>query len=248
MTARRFRPSWIGFLATLVVAAVCLQAAFWQLSRADEKRTLANDLVTRAEQGYQSMASLAVKADPHNYPLEVRGHFDNRYNILLDNRMLDGVAGYHLLTPLQTEAGQWLLVNRGWLPRGRDRAVLPDIPAIDGPVTVQGQSYVYSPRTFVLAEDDLSEPSWPLRLQKVEMDVLSPLLGVELAPFELRVAPGVPLEQGEQLPRVWHDPVMGPERHHAYAVQWFAMAATVVIFFLAVSFRRRDTDHPKMKA
>ncbi|WP_111655937.1 SURF1 family protein [Isoalcanivorax indicus] len=248
MTARRFRPSWIGLLATLVVAAVCLQAAFWQLSRAEEKRTLASDLATRIQQGYQSMASLAVKADPHNYPLEVRGRFDNRHNILLDNRMLDGIAGYHLLTPLHTDEGDWLLVNRGWLPRGRDRALLPEIPAIDGHVTVQGQSYVYSPRTFVLAEDDLTDPSWPLRLQKVEMDVLSPLLGVELAPFELRVAPGATLEQGEQLPRVWHDPVMGPERHHAYAVQWFAMAAAVVIFFVAISFRRRETDNPHIDA
>ena len=249
MAARRFRPSWIGFLATLVVAAVCLQAAVWQLSRAEEKRTLASDLITRTEAGYRDAADLLTREDPHNYPLQVRGHFDNAHNILLDNRTLDGVAGYHLLTPLETEDGHWLLVNRGWLPRGRDRAELPAIPPIEGAVTVPGQSYVYSPRTFVLAEDDLSNPQWPLRVQKVEMDVLSPLLGVELAPFELRAAPGAPLEAGgHALPRIWHDTAMGPERHQAYAVQWFAMAATVVIFFIAISFRRREADEPHISA
>ncbi|MCH8544559.1 MAG: SURF1 family protein [Alcanivorax sp.] len=247
MPAREFRPSWMGFLATLVVAAVCLQAAFWQLSRAEEKRTLARDFETRSQAGYLSLSELLVKEEPGNYPVTLRGRPDNSRHILLDNRMLDGVAGYHLLTPLRSASGQWLLVNRGWLPRGRDRAVLPEIPALvaehdDGMVTVNGRSYIYSPRTFVLADDDLSDASWPLRVQKVEMDALSALLEVELAPFEIRVDPGFAIETGEQLPRVWHDPVMGPERHQAYAVQWFALAGAVVVFFIAISLRRREAD------
>ena len=247
MPAREFRPSWMGFLATLVVAAVCLQAAVWQLSRADEKRALARDFETRSEAGYLNLSELLAKDEQGNYPVTLRGAPDNSRHILLDNRTLDGVAGYHLLTPLRSEGGQWLLVNRGWLPRGRDRAVLPDIPPLpadndDGMVTVKGRSYIYSPRTFVLADDDLSSVSWPLRVQKVEMDALSALLGVELAPFEIRVDPGFALEAGEPLPRVWHDPVMGPERHQAYAVQWFALAGAVVVFFIAVSLRRREAD------
>lgn len=247
MPAREFRPSWMGFLATLVVAAVCLQAAFWQLSRADEKRTLARDFETRSQAGYLSLSELLVKEEPGNYPVTLRGTPDNSRHILLDNRTLEGVAGYHLLTPLRSDTGQWLLLNRGWLPRGRDRAVLPDIPDLptddnDGTVTVDGRSYIYSDRTFVLADDDFSAVSWPLRVQKVEMDALSALLEVELAPFEIRVDPGFGLETGEQLPRIWHDPVMGPERHNAYAVQWFALAGAVVVFFIAISLRRRETD------
>jgi len=35
---------------------------------------------------------------------------------------------------------------------------------------------------------------------------------------------------------------MTPERHRAYAVQWFGLAATVVIFYIVVSFRRRPRD------
>lgn len=239
MTARRFRPSLAASLATLVVAAVCLQAAFWQLDRGRTKARLLAQASERAEYGPLALAQVLAAAEPGNYPVSVHGTFDNQHPILLDNRTLDGIAGYHLLSPFRDQdTGQWLLVNRGWLPRGRDRNQLPAVPSIEGAVTVVGQTYIYSPRTLVLAEDDFSAPTWPLRVQKVEMEAIAPLLGVELAPFEIRVSPGLDLETGADLPRVWHDPVMGPERHQAYALQWFGLAITVIIFFLVVSVRR----------
>jgi len=242
MATRQFRPGLVATLAMLVVALVCLKAAFWQLDRGNTKaRTLAA-YSERLAQGDQTLDALLAQDENNHYPVRVRGEFDNRHNILLDNRTLNGIAGYHLLTPLHSDSGRWVLVNRGWIPRGPDRNVLPEIAPVTGPVTVAGRTYVYSPRTFVLAEDDLSRPTWPLRVQKVEMGAIAPLLGVELAPFEIRVDPDATLEQGEQLPRFWQDTVMTPERHRAYAVQWFGLAATVVIFYIVVSFRRRPRD------
>ncbi len=243
MAARRFRPSLAAALATLVVAAVCLQAAFWQLDRGRSKARVLAQASERAEQGPLTLTQMLAEAEPGNFPVRVRGTIDNDHPILLDNRTLNGVAGYHLLSPLHSDTGHWVLVNRGWLPRGRDRNQLPDIPVIEGAVTVIGQTYVYSPLTLVLAEDDLSAATWPLRVQKVEMEAIAPLLGVELAPFEIRVHPEAELETAGELPRVWHDAVMGPERHQAYALQWFGLAVTVVIFFLVVSFRRRPTKN-----
>lgn len=242
MAPPRFRPSIAATLATVLVVSVCLRLAFWQLDRADTKARWIQEQVERSSGPPLTLAQALKLDSPTNYPIEVHGHFDNSRTILLDNRVLERVAGYHVLTPLQSEAGHWVLVNRGWIARGADRNVLPDIPAIDGPVTVNGFTYQYSNRTFTLAEDDLSAPSWPLRLQKIEIDALAGILGVELAPFEIRVTPQSELEAGDQLPRVWHDPVMGPERHHGYAVQWFAMAAAALIFFIVVSLRRRPND------
>jgi surfeit locus 1 family protein len=242
MPVRRFRPSLIALLATLVVVAVCLRLAFWQLERATVKARWQQEQSERSLHSPLSLDQLLVLAEPGNFPVEVRGRIDNSRSILLDNRVLDRVAGYHLLTPLRTEGGRWVLINRGWLPRGLDRNQLPDIPVIDGEVTVRGFSYQYSDRTFTLADDDLSQPSWPLRLQKVEIAPLAEVLGVELAPFEIRVDPDFALEAGAQLPRVWHDPVMGPERHQGYAFQWFAMALAALVFFLVASFRRVSTN------
>ena len=242
MSLPRFRPSIAALLATLVVVSVCLRLAFWQLERAETKARWQQEQRERAEGTPLGLADVLALASPGNQPIRVSGRFANDRVILLDNRVLDRVAGYHVLTPLQTDAGDWVLVNRGWLARGPDRNQLPTVAAIPGQVTVEGFSYQYSDRTFTLADDDLSAPVWPLRLQKVEIDPLSEVLGVELAPFEIRVTPHSDIEAGDELPRVWHDPVMGPERHHGYAVQWFAMASAALIFFIVVSFRRRPHD------
>lgn len=245
MPTRRFHLHPAGLLITLAALALCLNLGFWQLDRAEEKTTLLASMESRGQLAPVPLDELLAMVDPAHFPVHLEGHFDNRHPILLDNRMVEGIAGYHLLSPFQTRDGHWLLVNRGWLPRGRDRAQLPAIADISGPVTVTGHSYMYSDKTFTLAEDDLQEARWPLRLQKIEMQTIGQLLGVELAPFEIRVAPGARVETGEQLPRPWQAPeasVLGPERHRAYAVQWFSLAAAAVLIFIAASYRKTGDD------
>jgi len=240
MASGRFHHSLPALLATLAVVALCLRLGFWQLERANTKASWQQQQAERSGRDPLSLSEAVALSEPANYPVRVQGQFDNDRVILLDNRVLDRVAGYHVLTPLQTDDGKWVLVNRGWTGRGADRNVLPDIAPITGNVTVEGFAYQYSDRTFTLADDDLSMPSWPLRLQKIEIDALAAVLGVELAPFEIRVHPDAALESDEQMPRIWHDPVMGPEKHRGYAVQWFAMASAALLFFLITGFRRRS--------
>lgn len=248
MAPRRFHHSLPALLATLAVVALCLRLGFWQLDRADTKARWQQQQIERSNSDPLSLSDVLALSEPGNYPVRVQGQFDNDRVILLDNRVLDRVAGYHVLTPLQTDDGKWVLVNRGWVGRGTDRNVLPDIAPIAGQAQVEGFTYQYSDRTFTLADDDLSMPSWPLRLQKIEIDALAAVLGVELAPFEIRVRPDAALESGEQMPRIWHDPVMGPEKHHGYAVQWFAMATAALLFFLITGFRRRPGDQQDIDA
>lgn len=240
MPVPRLRPSIAATLATLFVVSVCLWLGFWQLERADSKTLWLQQQTQLSQSPPLSLSQALLLPDPANQSIQVRGQFDNRHVILLDNRILNQQAGYHVLTPLHTESGHWVLVNRGWLARGLDRNVLPDIAAIDGTVTVKGFSYQYSDRTFTLAADDLTSPSWPLRLQKVEIGALAGILGVDLAPFEIRINADINIEAGVKLAKVWQDSSFGPERHHGYAVQWFAMAAAALIFFLVVSLRRRS--------
>ena len=246
MSPSRSRPSIAAALATTFVVAVCLWLGFWQLERADSKTQWLQQQAQLSQSAALSLPQVLQLAEPSNQPVSVRGEFDNSHVILLDNRMLDQQAGYHVLTPLHSESGHWVLVNRGWLARGKDRNLLPEISAIDGVVTVTGFTYQYSERTFTLADDDLSSPSWPLRVQKVEFDALAGILGVDLAPFEIRINADSNIESGSEMGKVWQDATFGPERHLGYAVQWFAMAAAALIFFLVVSLRRRP-DAPQEK-
>lgn len=240
MSPSHSRPSIAATLATLFVVAVCLWLGFWQLERADSKAQWLQQQAQLSQSAPLTLAQALLLPEPSNQPVSVKGKFDNSHVILLDNRMFGQQAGYHVLTPLHSESGQWVLVNRGWLARGTDRNVLPEIAAIDDTVTVEGFTYQYSERTFTLADDDLTSPSWPLRVQKVEFDALAGILGVDLAPFEIRINTDINIETGAEMAKVWQDASFGPERHHGYAVQWFAMAAAALIFFLVVSLRRHS--------
>lgn len=254
MANRRFHFSWIALIVALAVAASGAQLALWQLARAKQKETLLENIESRAKQPpflLGTLNTLLSMADPDHYPVQLRGHFDNQHHLLLDNRLLNGVAGYYLLTPFITNTAtstatntqQWILINRGWLPRGPQRDQLPNIPPITGEATVTGNSYRYSSKTFTLANDNLADVQWPLRVQKIEMQAIGQLLGVELAPFEIRVTPDAKLEQSAQLPRPWQNAskaIMGPQRHHAYALQWFALAAMALVVYIAASFRKTE--------
>jgi len=174
---------------------------------------------------------------------------DNAHSILLDNRTLNRIAGYHLLTPMQTDEGQWVLINRGWLPRGNRRDILPDIPVIEGRVQVEGTVYQSPGEAFVLKDEQLPDNQWPLRVQKVDFHAISEKLGVELAPFEIRVTPELSLGGLDPLPRHWQDiTVMAPEQHKAYALQWLGLAIAALVIFLFAGTRaqkRRLTGKPQ---
>ena len=113
----RFRP---GIMPTLVVMAllpVLVSLGFWQLSRAEQKRVLLTRYAERQQAAPLTVNQLIATAEPVFRRVQLRGHLDAKHSLLLDNRIRDGQPGVELLQPFQDQAsGQWVLLNRGWLP------------------------------------------------------------------------------------------------------------------------------------
>ncbi|HEX5677862.1 MAG TPA: SURF1 family protein [Alcanivorax sp.] len=231
---------------TLLVVGVCLSLSWWQWQRAGEKREWLSDQAEKTNAAPVSLARALDLEDPQHRPVRVSGELDNRRSVLLDNRTWQGVAGYFLLTPLRTDQGHWVLINRGWLPRGADRAHLPEVPAVNGRVTLTGNVYQPSARTLVLKDTPLPVNQWPLRVQKVDFAAIGHRLGVELAPFEIRVAPNQSLADAAALPRPWQNiaTLISPERHQAYALQWLGLAMAALIMYLIALLRGRRRHQP----
>lgn len=224
----------LGLLAAALAITTCANLGLWQLDRANEKALW---LENKAIQQRLPPVSLtkARESEENLIRVSFTGKPDNSRHLLLDNRIHKGIAGYHLLTAVNSNDGNWVLVNRGWLARGLDRQTLPEIPSLAENVSISGQTYRHSDKVFTLADDDLSSPSWPLRIQKLDIPTLSEAMQLPLLPFEIRLSKDAVIEQGDQLARPWNDAstqrVMGPEKHRAYALQWFTMAAA---FFLII--------------
>jgi surfeit locus 1 family protein len=239
--ASRF--SLIGLLLSLLVLGVCLGLSGWQWQRAEEKRAWLANQQAKAGSAPVSLERARAMADPQHQPVYVSGVLDNDRPILLDNRLYRGRAGYYLLSPLRTDTGDWVLLNRGWLPAAASRQQLPAVPPVSGPVRLQGVVYQPPANALVLKDLPLPENQWPLRVQKVDIAAISARLGVELAPFEIRVAADDPLAGNAMLPRPWQGvaATISPQRHVAYALQWLALGvASVVVFVLA---GRRGASH-----
>ena len=237
----RFRPTLWPTLATLIVFPALLGLGWWQLERADFKQ--AQEARVEAEDARApvlldtTLQEVAAQPGSWNHRrVRASGHYVPRH-FLLDNRTRRGVAGYHVLTPLAFDDARTfgVMVNRGWIPLGSDRSHLPDITTPAGTLEVRGRSRVPG-SAFLLGEAGYRGETWPRVVQSVELDKMEQALGIALLSFVVEQSPTDP----HGFEREWR-PYGGltPQRHRAYAFQWFALAATLLVIYVVVNFRRR---------
>jgi cytochrome oxidase assembly protein ShyY1 len=73
-------------------------------------------------------------------PLTATGRYDEEHQLLVRYRHLGGEPGFEVLTPLITDQGPALLVDRGWISAPGGSAELPELPPPpSGQVTVTGR-------------------------------------------------------------------------------------------------------------
>lgn len=235
--SRRFAPSLVGTLLALVgIVSVCY-LGMWQLDRADEKRSLLEQMT----RGAATMRRIESAADdvPRYQAVSATGHYDAAHQILLDNMpSLHGMPGFRVLTPFELAGGGWILVDRGWLPIGASRDVLPDIAVDEGERTISGRVDDL-PRPGLRLQSTQSSEGWPRILNFPQHADVEGVLGRSVAARIIRLDP----QQSDGFERTFVPrPDFGPGRHIAYAVQWFALGATMLVVYLILSFKPRKTD------
>lgn len=209
-------------LLLITLLPVLLGLGFWQLSRYQEKKELESAYNARQQMRPLSLAEVLDHDDPLYLPLSVTGQFVPDRYFLLDNQTYQGRPGYELLMPFVTDAGQWLLVNRGWLPSA-SRDVLPDIVTPAGRQKVTGLVYRPLGKPFLL-EDIPWSSGWPRRIQALDFSRVMGALGQTLPELTLVLNKRQP--GSEQYRPVTTS--MKSEKHLAYAVQWFVMALVLL--------------------
>lgn len=230
----KFNPEWRITLFTVVMVPLLVGLGVWQLQRAQEKAALEAVFEARQQQPPVALTELWGRSGESlaYQPVRLQGSFLPDQYFLLDNQVQHGTVGYEVLGILQLADGSGsVLVDRGWIAGDAARRTLPVVPVVTGPVEVSGQVYVAPGKPFLLAEQDL-DTAWPKIIQAVEMDKLVPvaaaLQGDVVFPFPVRLDAGAT----GALTVNWQVVNMSPQKHQAYAVQWFAMAAVLLVFYL----------------
>jgi len=226
---------------------VLVALGFWQLERAQEKRDLQNEYDRRALDAPIRISDKLQSLDTLRFfRVTVTGTYDSDYEILLDNRVHNGHAGYHVLTPLRIAYSDTrILVNRGWIALGRSRDELPKVPTPGGRLTVTGLAIVPLKGGFHLGPPDRTDrtvSSWHPVWQYLDLDRYR-----QRAPFP--VQPVVILMDADSASggfvREWQRLDAGIAVHQGYAFQWFSLAVALAAIILFFGFRggstRKDT-------
>jgi surfeit locus 1 family protein len=167
----------------------------------------------------------------------VRGAWDNRNQMLLDNQIAHGEAGYFVYAPLRIDGcGCAMLVNRGWIPAGPDRQTIPDIGFAPTQISLRGIA-APAPASGFGARVDSAEAIAPgvLRVQRLDTAELSQWLGTNVLPLTLLLDPAA----ANGYRREWQPPAVHADRHFAYAVQWFLFALITLGLAIKLNSRRR---------
>jgi len=236
--SREFRAPWGMVLAALVVTLVFIHLGRWQLHRAEYKRGLAAAFVS--DTGLVQLGSRALTELPRYARVQVAGSYDPAHQFLLDNMTRDGRVGYEVLTPLTLVDGRVLLVNRGWVPlpaEGRSR--LPDV-SFDAPADVTTQGKIDELPVIGLSMGRAppeTGANWPKRTSFPDSGQLAAALGKPIEARQLLLDADQP--QGYQ--RDWKPASagFGPERHLAYAIQWWGLAALTVVLLIVLNLKPR---------
>ncbi|HEX2011429.1 MAG TPA: SURF1 family protein [Roseateles sp.] len=245
---RRGKAFWALPLGAALFFLGFLALGVWQLQRLGWKQ----DLIARVEARLAAAAAppparaawpAVDKAGFEYRKLHLRGRFDPARETLVAASTALG-SGFWVLTPLRTEQGDWLLVNRGFVPPElRERASRP-ADALEGDTELVGLLRLSEPGGSLLQKNDPAAGRWYSR----DVQAIATARGLEgpVAPFFVDAA-------GDPRTEVWPRPGLTvlhfSNNHLGYALTWFALAAMVaaaLAYLLHDERRRRLAGDPAL--
>ncbi|HMR48651.1 MAG TPA: SURF1 family protein [Arachnia sp.] len=228
---------WIGLVVGVaILAVVFVQLGEWQLRRLDERREN-NAIVVEHQDAsplpYREVFTGPIADDDQWQRVVVTGTYTgDQYQVRYRNQ--DG-AGIEVVAVMETDQGDHLLINRGFIrrqPGQPDPEILPALPA--GDVEVIG----YVRRSEHGKPEAIDPHEYKVRL--INAEAIGSSLGIALLDGYVSVIESSPPEPSDLEPLRPPELTEGP--HLMYAVQWFAftaIAAGGVVILIRADLRDR---------
>lgn len=231
VTKRWHKPSVFSLLLTLVGVSVFVWLGLWQLRRGQEKDAL---LYAFQDVAIAPLANFSAIKDSNGagqyLHLKVLGKFDQQHAYLLDNQPHGNAIGVQVLVPFKPSGeSRLLLVNFGWLAWPVNRHELPALPPLSkDDIELHG---IYAPISgggIHLGGNALPQQThWPKLTIYLDADAIANDLDGTLLPRQLLLD----ADPSSGFVREWTPTFIAPERHRAYALQWFTFALVAVVIF-----------------
>lgn len=231
--------------ATLLAMSLTAALGVWQLRRAAQKRQLEQQIAEQVQRPAVGMDELSrAGSDPVmaqailERQIRLSGRWVSGTRLFLENRPMDGQAGFIVLQAFEPAGGgPVLLVQRGWWPRAfDDRQRVPAWEDAPGAIELQGQVVPPPSRLYALGEDSTG----PIR-QNVDLPALAQEWSLDVYPY-FSVQQSVSEPGSDNLRRHWVRTGSGVYTHYGYAAQWFALCfliGSLYVWFQILAPRRR---------
>jgi surfeit locus 1 family protein len=227
-------------LVALAAFALTTSLGFWQWGRGQQRTALHDAMAAREAAAPVPLPQLlaAQGADPEllHRPVVLQGEWIADRTVFLDNRQMNAVPGFYVVTPLKIAGtDRVVLVQRGWVQRNFERrAQLPAVRTPAGAVEVRGRLAPPPAKLYEFAGEELG----PIR-QNLDLGRFRAETGLPLLPLSVQQV-GAP---SDGLLRQWPQAGSGAEKNYGYAFQWWAMAALIAILYVWFQF-----IHPRRQA
>lgn len=235
------RRRWLVAFAALLAVAFCgfVALGVWQVQRLAWK----HDLIAHVD---ARIHAKAVPAPSRAQWPAVSEATDSYRRVFVSGRFVPGSetrtqavtelgGGFWLLQPLQTDGGDYVLVNRGFVPTGATSALAPA-----GQVSVQGLLRISEPEGGFLRHNVPEQDRWYSRDVAAIAQKLSLPAG-RVAPFFIDADRDA---ASRGWPRGGMTVVKFRDSHLSYALTWFGLALLTLLAggYLVASERRLRHD------
>lgn len=239
---------WSVWVAVAIAFAVaCAFLSNWQFTRNAERERQLSLIAANYDAPPVALDELVGAdgaLDPGDQwrPVRLIGQYLADDTLLVRNRAHGGTAAFEVLVPFRLDTGAVVVIDRGWLPPGRDRPDPDHVPAPPaGTVTVVARlmpGEVLRNATQSAPEGQVPTINLPLIAQTTGIDgLVDGAYGLMVSEDPAPAAAPNPLES----------PSADPGPHLSYAIQWilFAVMGFVFIWYMIrteLRHRREDAE------
>jgi surfeit locus 1 family protein len=235
--------SLLAATAVTLAVAIFLAAGFWQLHRAHYKDELKAHTELAMHDAMIELSSAPINAaDLEFHPVHIVGEWVVDKTIFIDNKILDGVVGYQVVTPLRIGTSKMhVLVNRGWVAAPPLRSELPNVTTSTGQVEINGIARMPSGRFLELSQQVEQGRVW----QNLTIERFQAWSNIPLQPT-------VVYQQNnsdDKLQRISVAPEasgLNADRHRGYALTWFGLALVTLVLGIAAKLTSTNSNDPKI--
>ena len=229
-------PSWIITIMAVITLGLTLAAAYWQFQRADYKRTLEAQFIAMQAEGVVNLNNAVDLVSGLEFRRVIAtGKFDASRRMVLDNRIRRGQAGYEVLVPLTlVDSNDIVLVNLGWIPRGREFGQIPKIAMPDSVVSVSGTAVKPGLGALELSENVIAGDIW----QNLDLKRYRSLYSLDVLDYVIQ---GDAVEGVTNIfERTWSSRSFGILKHLSYAGQWAFFSFLTLFLYIYYGFIKQN--------